>query len=50
MLGFMSERDKVAAWAVTIAVLVGVLLWLSTQPPSPANGPCVQQGHDLVCE
>ena len=46
----MSERDKVAAWAIFIAVMVGLMLWLSTQPPTPGNGPCAKVAHDEVCQ
>lgn len=46
----MSERDKLAAWALAIAAFIGLLLWLGTQPPRyGANPPCVMQGHDEVC-
>lgn len=43
----MSERDKVAAWVVAIALMVGGYIWLGQQPASP--GLCVQQGPELVC-
>jgi hypothetical protein len=46
----LSERDKVAAWAVAIALMIAGYLWLGTQPPTDAVGPCVTQGHDYVCE
>lgn len=45
---FLDRGGKaVLGWAIFAAVMVGLMLWLSNQPPTP--GLCVQQGPELVC-
>jgi hypothetical protein len=38
----------VASWTIAFIAFVGLMLWLSTQPPSH-NGPCAKVAHDEVC-
>lgn len=45
----MSERDKAVAWTLAIVAIIGMFIWLSTQPPTPGSDPCVTQGHDYAC-